>query len=84
MPERLHPLVLDSTVVVHNGGKQAGAEIGYNPKKPGRPSHHPLLVLSSDTHFYLLEVELVESYWCGESDSPYDPAGPARVLESLG
>jgi hypothetical protein len=36
-------LVLDSTVVLRYGLKQAGAEKGYNPKKPGRPSHHPLV-----------------------------------------
>lgn len=36
-------LNLDSTVVVRYGVKQAGAEVGYNPKKNGRTSHHPLL-----------------------------------------
>src|SRR5690606_31797606 len=36
-------LILDSTVVARYGMKQAGAERGYNPKKPGRPSHHPLV-----------------------------------------
>ena len=35
-------IVMDSTVVVRYGLKRAGAERGYNPKKPGRPSHHPL------------------------------------------
>lgn len=35
-------LILDSTVVLRYGVKQAGAERGYNPRKPGRPSHHPL------------------------------------------
>jgi hypothetical protein len=39
-------VVLDSTVVVRYGKKQAGAEIGYNPKKPGRASHHPLVAFS--------------------------------------
>jgi hypothetical protein len=29
--------------------KQAGAEVGYNPKKQGRPSHHPLVAFSADT-----------------------------------
>jgi hypothetical protein len=41
-------VVLDSTVVVRYGKKQAGAEIGYNPKKVGRPSHHPLVAFSAD------------------------------------
>jgi hypothetical protein len=39
-------LMLDSTVVVRYGLKQAGAEKGYNPKKQGRPSHHPLLAFT--------------------------------------
>ncbi|MDQ3696788.1 MAG: transposase, partial [Gemmatimonadota bacterium] len=36
-------LILDSTVVLRYGTQQAGAERGYNPRKRGRPSHHPLL-----------------------------------------
>ena len=32
---------LDSSVITRYGG-QEGARRGYNPKKPGRPSHHPL------------------------------------------
>lgn len=39
-------VVLDSTVVVRYGKKQAGAEVGYNPKKQGRPSHHPLVAFA--------------------------------------
>ncbi len=35
-------LNLDSTVLTRYG-KQQGAKKGYNPKKHGRPSHHPLL-----------------------------------------
>ena len=34
-------LVLDSTVCTRYG-EQEGAKKGYNPSKPGRPSHHPL------------------------------------------
>jgi len=34
-------LILDSTVCERYGTQQ-GARKGYNPKKPGRPSHHPL------------------------------------------
>lgn len=40
-------LILDSTVVLRYGAKQAGAVPGYNPKKPGRPSHHPLVAFLS-------------------------------------
>ena len=39
-------LVLDSTVVTRYGAKQAGAEVGYNPTKRGRPSHHPLVAFT--------------------------------------
>ena len=42
-------LILDSTVSVRYGEKQAGAERGYNPHKPGRPSHHPLLAFAQET-----------------------------------
>jgi len=42
-------LVLDSHVAVRYGLKQAGAEKGYNPKKPGRPSHHPLVAFLAET-----------------------------------
>lgn len=42
-------LLLDSTVSVRYGEKQAGAERGYNPHKPGRPSHHPLLAFVQET-----------------------------------
>ena len=48
VPRKL-TLMLDSTVVVRYGEKQAGAEVGYNPKKRGRPSHHPLVAFSKET-----------------------------------
>jgi hypothetical protein len=47
-PKRL-TLLLDSTVVRRYGMKQAGAEKGYNPQRPGRPSHHPLLAFTAET-----------------------------------
>ena len=36
-------LIFDATVSVRYGKEQAGAEVGYNPHKKGRPSHHPLV-----------------------------------------
>ena len=36
-------LIFDATVSVRYGKNQAGAEVGYNPHKKGRPSHHPLV-----------------------------------------
>ena len=41
-------LDLDSTVMTRYG-QQDGAARGYNPTKPGRLSHHPLMAFVSDT-----------------------------------
>jgi hypothetical protein len=38
---------LDSSVF-ERYGEQEGAEVGYNPRRPGRPSHHPLFAMISD------------------------------------
>jgi hypothetical protein len=45
-------LDLDS-VVFERYGQQEGARKGHNPKKPGRPSHHPLLAVLAEAHFVL-------------------------------
>jgi hypothetical protein len=37
-------IAVDSTVL-EAYGEQQGAEVGYNPKKPGRRSYHPLLAV---------------------------------------
>ena len=42
----------DSTVVVRYGN-QEDAAIGYNPQKPGRPSHHPLACVIGGTRLCL-------------------------------
>jgi hypothetical protein len=42
-----HTLDLDSSVFCRYG-KQEGSLKGYNPKKPGRPSHHPLVAFLSE------------------------------------
>ncbi len=47
MPERKITLDLDSTVLTRFG-KQEGSLIGYNPKRPGRPSHHPIIAFAAD------------------------------------
>lgn len=39
---------LDSTVLT-TYGHQEGAEVGYNPHKPGRPSYHPLFAFVGET-----------------------------------
>lgn len=50
-----YTLDFDSTVMVRDGN-QEGAAKGYNPKRPGRPSHHPLLAFVSD-------VRMIANYW---------------------
>ncbi|MCD6162535.1 MAG: transposase, partial [candidate division Zixibacteria bacterium] len=42
-------LNLDSTVLTRYGN-QEGAKKGYNPKKRGRPSHHPILAFLGSGH----------------------------------
>ncbi len=41
-------LDLDSTVMTRYGN-QEGVVRGYNPTKPGRPSHYPLMAFVADT-----------------------------------
>jgi hypothetical protein len=43
---------MDSTVF-ERYGRQQGALKGHNPRKHGRPSHHPLLVVLAEAHFIL-------------------------------
>ena len=47
-----YSLDLDSTVF-ERYGQQEGARKGYNPKKHGRASHHPLLAVLGEAHFIL-------------------------------
>ena len=42
-----HTLDLDSTILCRYG-EQEGSLKGYNPKKPGRPSHHPLVAFLAE------------------------------------
>ena len=45
-------LDLDSTVL-QRSGQQEGAAKGYNPSRPGRKSHHPLLAVLAEAPFIL-------------------------------
>lgn len=47
-----YTLDLDSTVF-ERYGKQEGSRKGHNPRKHGRPSHHPLLAVLGEAHFLL-------------------------------
>jgi hypothetical protein len=54
-------LDIDSTVMTRYGDQQ-GAHKGYNPKKRGRNSHHPLIAFIDD-------VKLVANMWLRSGDS---------------
>ena len=45
-------LDLDSTVFCREG-HQEGAAKGFNPRRKGRKSHHPLLAVLAEAHFFL-------------------------------
>jgi len=47
-----YTLDLDSTVF-ERYGQQEGSLKGHNPRKHGRPSHHPLLAVLNEAHFLL-------------------------------
>jgi hypothetical protein len=47
-----HSLDLDSTVFERHG-QQEGAAKGYNPQRPGRLSHHPLLAVLAESHYVM-------------------------------
>ena len=56
-----YTLDLDSTIMTRYG-EQQGVKKGYNPKKPGRKSHHPLMAFISD-------VRMVVNFWLRSGDS---------------
>jgi hypothetical protein len=46
-----YSLDLDSTIFARHGTQQQGADRGYNPRRPGRLSHHPLLAVLAEANF---------------------------------
>jgi hypothetical protein len=50
-----YTLDIDSSVITRYGDQEASCK-GYNPKKPGRKSHHPLIAFVAD-------VEMVANFW---------------------
>ena len=51
-PQEEFHLDLDSTVF-QRAGRQEGAAKGYNPRRPGRKSHHPILAVLAEAAFIL-------------------------------
>ena len=56
-----YTLDFDSSILTRYGS-QEGAEKGYNPQKPGRNSHHPLLA-------FVPECRMVANCWLRPGDS---------------
>jgi hypothetical protein len=68
-------LDLDSTVF-QRSGKQAGAVKGYNPQRPGRATHHPLLAV-------LAEVPMVLHGWLRSGNTSAARGVVAFLSEAL-
>jgi len=56
-----YTLDFDSTVLTRYGNQQ-GAALGYNPKKPGRKSHHPIIAFVDD-------MRMIANLWLRPGDS---------------
>lgn len=54
-------LDVDSSVITRYGHQQ-GAKKGYNSKKPGRPSHHPLMA-------FVAETKMAANFWLRSGDA---------------
>lgn len=52
-------------------GKQQRADVGYNPKKPGRKSYHPLFCFLGETQDYLLGKLRAGSKYTGAGTIPF-------------
>lgn len=82
VPEEV-TLALDSTVRVRYGTEQAGAEHGYNPKKPGRPNRHPLLAFLVETGVCLGVRSRPGSAWSGVERAPVAGGPPLEALRRI-
>lgn len=65
---------VDSTVISRYG-RQEGAEVGYNPAKPGRPSHHPLMAFCE-------ELKMAVNGWMREGNT-HDSNGMDCFIDQL-
>lgn len=68
-------LDLDSSVV-ERYGRQEGALKGYNPKKRGRPSHHPLFAM-------LAEARCIAHVWLRSGNTASARGATAFLAEAL-
>jgi hypothetical protein len=68
-------LDLDSTVLTRYG-RQEGVKVGYNPQKPGRGSHHPLLA-------FMAEMRMVVNAWLRVGNSVSISSIESFILETF-
>ena len=59
-----HTIDIDSSVITRFGA-QKGVAVGYNPKKYGRVSHHPIIAFSA-------EAKMVVQAWNSASATQFD------------
>jgi len=75
-----HPWILDTDVTVKPlYGKQEGAVVGYNPHKPGRPSHTYHTYMIANLRL-ILDVEVQAG---NQSSSSYSAPGLWGILEKI-
>src|ERR1700674_2510849 len=85
-----HSLDLDSTVFERHGQQQEGALKGYNPRRPGRLSHHPLLAVLAESHFVMhgwlrsgnTSSGRGETQFLKEALALWGERGPLRVIRA--
>lgn len=61
---KYHTVDFDSTIITRYG-IQEGVKVGYNPRKPGRGSHHPLIAFAA-------EAKMVIQSWMRTGNSADD------------
>lgn len=87
LPERL---ILDwDSSVVPKYGHQEGAEIGYNPAKPGRRSFHPLFAIAAGTRLcpgyqFRAGDTVTAADWAQSMEQTQANLGPRRVWLNRG
>jgi hypothetical protein len=80
LPLLIEPWILDvDTTVKVLYGKQEGAVVGYNPHKPGRPSHSYHTLMISNLRM-ILDVEVLPG---NETASSYTAPGLFGFLDSI-
>jgi len=77
LPDQIQDCTLDlDSSVFTRYGRQEGARKGYNPKKPGRPSHRPIFA-------FISELKLVANLWLRSGNTADVSGGEEFLRETL-